>query len=920
VPRETLLLVDGHALVYRAFFAMPSLTNGRGELINAVYGFTSMLLKAVGEHHPQYAVACFDLPGPTFRHEEMPEYKAQRPEMPSELRPQLGLSRDVVAALGIPTVELPGFEADDVIGSLARQAEARGLDVLILTGDLDALQLVTEHVNVYATRRGLTDTIVYDIEKVHERYGFAPPGVVDFKALQGDVSDNIPGVPGIGEKTAKQLVGEYGSLEAVLEALPSMKEGRVKRALTEHREQAILSKRMATIRTEIDVPLELEAARLRDYDRENARTLFLEIGMPSLVARLPEPAMAAAAGAGTGQMDLLAPPAAPPVIEGVEVTLVTDADIAGDMVERLRDAREVCLRTVAEEPARRGRVAGVVLSTPDGEAAWYISIGHGDSRAPDAALQSLHALLADESVPKLAHDLKREILIWRAQGVKFAGHGFDLMLAAYLTNTRVRVPGVTLLAHDYLNVNLEPEEDIFRVQGKRRGLGDIPAAEAAQHFGARYALMGLLRDALQRELAQGSLRQLYQEMELPLIPILAEMEWYGIRIDSQHLAEISAELHTRIGELELEVQDMAGAPFNLGSTQQLAKVLYEDLGLAAGRKTKTGRSTDADSLEGLRDEHPIVGSILEWRQLSKLKSTYVDALPLLADADGRLHTSFNQAVAATGRLSSSDPNLQNIPVRTEWGQRIRDAFRPEPGQLLVSADYSQIELRVLAHVSGDEALIEAFQRGEDIHRATAAEVAGVPLEAVTPELRRNAKVVNFGVLYGLSDFGLARDTGMSREDARAYIDAYFTTFAAVSAYLDTIRNHAREWGYVETMFGRRRHIPDMRAANRQIRGAAERMAINMPIQGAAADIMKMGMIRTDGELQRRGLRARVLLQVHDELLLEATEDEVDELAALVVESMSGAAQLVVPLDVDVKVGASWQQMRPLEVAAAGGHA
>jgi DNA polymerase I len=913
VARETLLLVDGHNLVYRAFFAMPALSNSRGEMTNAAYGFTSMLFKALNDTTPTYAVAAFDLPGPTFRHEKFADYKAQRLRAPAELQAQFPWAREVVHALGIPIVEVPTFEADDVIGTLARKAEAAGLDVIILTGDLDTLQLVTEHVRVFASRRGISDTIIYDLDKVRERYGFEPPLVVDFKALQGDPSDNIPGVPGIGEKTAMALVQQYGPLERVLEAVPSMPPGRVRRALEGHVEQALLSKWTATIVTDVDVGLPLDEARLFHYDETAVRELFDRLEFRSLLPRLPgrtldedlPPRSPASTTEEVPVGDLTTP--------STDVVVVVDAHQAEDAVERIRAAGSVAVRTVVDGNPRTGDLIGVALSPTGDDIAYYVPVWHAglERNADSAAVSAVEELLGDATLPKRGYDLKRELLAWRRRGVTVRGLQFDALLAAYLTNSRLKVPTLPVLAHDLAALRVEAEESLLGSGRSRRGIADVPIEEAAAYYGVWVGLLDPVGAVLVKDMERAAATRLHDSMELPLVPILAAMEVEGVAVDCDLLGAISAEMFTRVGEIEREVQDTAGYTFNPGSTQQLGRFLYDDLGLASGRKTKTGRSTDADTLEALRGEHPVVELILEWRQLTKLKSTYVDALPLLCTADSRVHTSFNQAVATTGRLSSSDPNLQNIPVRTQWGQRIRRAFHADTGQRLVSADYSQVELRVLAHVSGEHELIEAFQRGEDIHRRTAAEVYSVAPEDVTPDMRRIAKVVNFGVVYGLSDFGLARDTGMSREEAHEFIDAYFRNFPAVTTYLEQVRNHAREYGWVETFIGRRRYIADIRAANRQLRFAAERMAVNMPIQGGAADIMKQAMILVDAALRDAGLRSRILLQVHDELLLEAPAGEIDTLIPLLRERMGAAEALKVPLEVDVKVGDNWGDMTPV---------
>ncbi len=925
MERDTLLLIDGHSLVYRAFFAMPALTNSRGEVTNAAYGFTSMLLKALGDHHPTHAVAAFDPPGRTFRHEQDSTYKAGRKPTPEDLIPQFPWCREVVEALGIPIIEVPTFEADDVIGTLSVQGERAGLDVLIVTGDLDALQLVTDHVRVFANRRGISDTIVYDVDRVFERYGFAPPLVVDFKSLRGDVTDNIPGVPGIGDKTAMSLVQEHGPLEAILDAVPSMKEGKVKRLLTEYEEQARLSKQLATIQLDMDITLDIEGSRLGPHDDTAVRAVFDRLEFRSLLGRIPTygaPAWTAQPAPPAGTLGAQGALLFDSIPEAVDVVVVDSMAQAEEMAARLRQAGDIAVRSVIDGSARRGDLAGVALTSMDSpDPAYYVPVAHEDGNAPDAVVEVVARMLGDGSIVKHGYDLKQDLLAWSARGAELRGLGFDCMLAAYLCiTTRTRVPTLTVLGHDLCGLTEQPEEALLGSGRARRRVSAVPVEEAAQYFGNLVALVPPVSTALRAQLDEGMLNALFETVEMPLIPILAAMERVGIRVDCDELAQLSSELQKRITELEGIVAETAGYTFNPGSTQQLATFLYDNLGLAAGRRTKTGRSTDADSLESLRGEHAVVDVILEWRQLTKLKSTYVDALPLLCAGDGRVHTSFNQAVASTGRLSSADPNLQNVPVRTAWGQRIRHAFVADPGQQLLSADYSQIELRVLAHVSGEEDLIAAFERGEDIHRRTAAEVYDVAPEAVTPDQRRIAKVVNFGVVYGLSDFGLARDTGMDQETARVFIDKYFASFPAVTRYLERTRMHAREWGWVETFMGRRRHLPDIRAANRQLRSAAERMAVNMPIQGAAADIMKLAMIRCDAALREAGIRSRLLLQVHDELVLECPADELDDAVTLVRDAMGGAVELVVPLVVDVKVGENWQAMTPLrETAGAAPH-
>jgi len=802
-------------------------------------------------------------------------------------------------------VEVPGFEADDVIGSLSVRAVAAGLDVVIVTGDIDALQLVNPRVRVFINRRGITDTTVYDVDAVVERFGFDPPLVVDYKALQGDASDNIPGVPGVGSKTAASLIQEHGALEAILAAAAGMKPGRVQRSLLDSADQARLSKRMATIHTDLPVPLDLERARAGGYDEAAVHALFDRLEFRSLLPRLT---VAFGYGAAPlsgepGQAELSFDAA--PQSATVVIVARSEAQVHG-LVEAVRAAGRFALRTVTAGPPLGGRLLGVAIAPQGGAGAWWVPLP--EHRA------EMESLLTDPDLSVDGYDLKRERLAW---GDRLRARlGFDVMLGAYVDNPRARVLSLTGLAEDLCGRRLDPEEALLGSGRQKRRLEEVGEAELAAYYGSWIALVEPVRAALARQLAESGLLHLHDDLELPLVPILAEMERVGILVDRDMLGDISTEMDRRIADLEAEVHAAAGHAFNLGSTQQLAAVLYDELGLDAGRKTKTGRSTDADALEALREEHTVVAAVLEWRQITKLKGTYVDALPLLCDAQGRIHTSFNQAVAATGRLSSADPNLQNVPIRTQWGQRIRRAFVAGPGRALVSADYSQIELRVLAHVTGEQALIDAFARGEDIHRRTAAQVYGIDPAMVTPDMRRVAKVVNFGVVYGLSDFGLARDTGMSREEASAFITAYFGSYPAVTEWLERTRMHAREYGWVATFTGRRRHLPDVRAANRMLRQGAERMAVNMPIQGGAADIMKQAMIDCDRALRESGSSGQVLLQVHDELVVEVPREDVATLVPLVRRAMAGAASLVVPLVVDVKVGGNWQEMTPVPEEAA----
>ncbi|HVB52787.1 MAG TPA: DNA polymerase I [Candidatus Acidoferrales bacterium] len=903
VARPRLLLVDAHGLAFRAYHALPEMTNRRGEAIRVAYGYTSMLLLALARGF-DCAVAAFDPPGPTFRDEKLATYKATRQPTPEELIAQVPVCQQITERLNIPVLMVAGFEADDVLGTLARQAKAAGCDTVILSGDMDLLQLVDEHTVVQSSRRGSSEPMIYDIAAVQERFGFDPVRIIDYKALRGDSSDNIPGVPGIGEKSATALIQQYGSLDGVLEAIDSMPPGRVRTALSGNAELARFGRELVTIVQEVPgVDLDLSNCRVQEYDREAAAALLEELGMPSLVSRLPSTAQGAAAAPWR------------PSVAPTEV--VETAAQLSDLVAAIRDGGSCTVEVAVDGPARKGAVVGLALAT-GADHSWYCPVA---PVAPEgltwAELRPLIDLLAETRIGKSSYQLKEVILALRGAGAELDGAGFDCVLAAYLADSRSRTPTLSSLCREWDGPSA-PERETYLGKGAASRLpSTLSVGEAAQLYGGEAACAAAIRPQLESRLQDLGAGGLLRELELPVLRILADMEALGVRLDAGQLRAISSALTVQVAELEAEMFRLAGRQFSPGSTPQLAALLYDELGLKSSRRTKTGRSTDAQTLEALREEHPIVGLVLEWRQVTKLKSTYVDALPELVDPDdGRVHTTFNQAVAATGRLSSTDPNLQNIPIRTELGRRIRAAFIPGPeGWVLLSADYSQIELRVLAHLSEDPRLGAAFARGDDVHADTAAQVFGVAHEQVSADQRRMAKVVNFGILYGLSSYGLSRDLGIATDVADDFIRRYFATYAGVQGYLETVREGARRQGYVSTILGRRRYLTDINSTNRQIREASERMAINMPIQGSAADIMKLGMIRTAQALGASGIPARMLLQVHDELVFEAPASAVREVAELAVAGMAGAIELSVPLVVDLKCGPNWRDLSPLLQAA-----
>ena len=971
-----LMLLDSNGLIYRGYHALPPLTTSKGELVNAVFGFCSILLRGIQDLQPDYVAACFDLPGPTFRHEQFAAYKANRAAMPDDLRSQFPKVREVVAALRIPVYEMAGFEADDVIGSITRDVDARGIETTIVTGDLDMLQLVTPRTRLMTTRQGVDSTVYYDPGKIAERFELRPDQMVDYKALKGDPTDNIPGIPGVGEKTAARLIRDFETLEGLYARLAEVKPDKLRDKLVEARGQVFVSRELSRIVRDLPIEIDLEAARLNDYDRAEVVRLFREFEFRSLIDRLPaltgESAVDAADalrtagvampsarvpgqlprgsieapaprsfGAGSGG----SPTRRAPVGDGGELQLSMDFGLTGlgepaptPAAERRRQVPAAdgpvdlpaALRAAVADPSLLDRFDATAGDAAD-VTAWLagqrevgaallmddprpmrglplaLALAGIDGRVVVAesheAIGMLGNLLVQSGAGVVGHDTKQLVVANIAGGSTQAlSVAFDTQIAAYLLNAALRSQTIADIAHERLDVTLPPA-------------GDVPVPVRI----GQDALAALaVREPLEKALAEAGLDRLFREIELPLIPVLAEMEVAGVAIDREALAKLDVEFGAEMARLESEIYLDVGHEFNLGSPKQLEQILFYELNLPKGKRTKTGYSTDASVLEDLKPAHPMIGKLLDWRLYSKLRSTYIEALPaLVSDRDGRLHTTFNQAVAATGRLSSSDPNLQNIPVRSDLGRRIRRAFvAGDPGLTLLAADYSQIELRILAHVSGDEHLRDAFARGADIHRETAARVLHKAPEDVNHDERSMAKMVNFGLAYGMSDFGLSSRAGISRAEAKAFIDNYFATYSGISYYMIHIKDLARKQGYVTTLLGRRRFIPELLASNSSLRGAGERMAINMPIQGTAADIIKIAMIRLPEKLREarvdgRPVRARVLLQVHDELVLEVPRDEVDVIAAIVRETMESALALDVPLTVDVKVGDDWESMKPL---------
>lgn len=943
--RPGLAVLDGSSLLHRAYYALPHLTNPKGIVTNAVYGFTMMLLRLLSEYRPERVVVAFDRPAPTFRHEDYDQYKATRKPMPDDLRPQGPLCEEVLAAFGIPVVAMEGYEADDVLGTLACRASAAGLTTLIVTGDRDALQLISSSVEVMLTKRGITETETYDPERVKAEFGIAPPQFIEVKALMGDTSDNIPGVPGIGEKGALKLIQQYGTLEEVL-AHAAEVGGRTGSLLAQYADQARLSRRLATIECDAPVPLGPAEIAPPQPDHERLRELFTALGFRALLKKLPgggetarrvapgAPPGAGAAPAATGPASAGDPEAGRPALRGgrkgragasrsaepeggagaAQGSLFGAAGMAGQpaapveygRVESPEELDRVVEGILAQpgfgvapvydaSPAGQKILRGLALAAP--ERAWFLRLGDD----PASTLERLAPLFASERPWRAGHDLKALSLTLGSYTVRPGD--FDAMLASYVLDPTRGNHSPEEVAFNHLGTAL-PEKP--KPPKGERTSEEWGAAAAYAVEVARAALE--LRPKLTAEVKAAGLTRLLEEVEMPLVPVLAAMERRGVAVDRERLAALSEDLEGRIQALAAEIFREAGEEFNLNSPRQLATIFFEKLKLPAGKRTKTGLSTSAEVLEELAFDYPIARRLLDHRQLVKLKSTYVDALPALINpVTGRVHTTFNQAVTATGRLSSTNPNLQNIPVRTEEGGRIREAFVAGEGNVLLSADYSQVELRVMAHLSGDPILCEAFRSGEDIHTRTAAEMFGIRPEEVTPEMRSGAKAINFGIIYGISSFGLARGTKITREQARQFIEKYFARYARVKAYLDEVVEKARETGYVTTILGRRRFLPDLHSRNYALRSFAERTAMNTPIQGSAADIIKLAMIRCEQLLAARGLATRMVLQVHDELVFEGPEAEVPEVAELVREGMEQAVELSVPLVVEVETGRNWRE-------------
>ena len=886
---EKLVVIDGNSLLYRAFYALPLLQNRRGEYTNAVYGFTSMLIKLLEEEKPDYAAVAFDPPKPSFRIRIDQSYKAQREKAPPELSEQILRTRQILEAMRIPVFEVEDYEADDVIGTLADRFAKKGQAVTVVTGDADLLQMISDHITVMMTRKGISRMERYDHIRLKDEYGLEPNQVIDYKALKGDSSDNIPGVPGIGEKTARRLIEDYDNLENIYKNIDRLKK-RTADNLQEYRDQLFTGRELVSLRRDVPLDIDWEQCRYGEPDYEQLLLLFNKLEFKSLVNKLK-----AGVSNNTGRADS---------VHSYESEQLESLDRFTSLLDKLKAGDNLALLFEHEKgrPYWKQPVYLLALAVK-GDKSYYLHPAAFGGQ--EKAIWQQLAAAQERGISLLVHNVKEWFHLFREIGLDPPGFAYDTKLASYLADPARGSYDLPDLLQLYLGVEVEQNSS------KKGEHPDF--SRQGQQLAEQAATMFDLRQCLQEELKEQELEALLYDLEMPLAGVLSRMERQGITIDTGYLRNLSAEIVNRLNELESKIFFLAGEEFNLNSPRQLSEILFDKLQLPEIRKTKTGRSTDARVLEELAFHHEIAALILHYRQLTKLEGTYLSGLIELVDQkEQKLYTNFNQTATATGRLSSSDPNLQNIPVRLEEGRRIRRAFIPSAkGKIFFAADYSQVELRILAHLSRDPILIEAFNTGQDIHRRTASEVNKTALEDVTPTMREKAKAVNFGIIYGSSDYGLAQGLKIPRAEARAYIDSYFERYSGVKQYMETTIEQAREKGYVTSLFNRRRYLPEIHSSNHNLRSFAERMALNTPIQGSAADIIKMAMLKIDQIIKDGGFKACMLLQIHDELLFEIEEDELNFFAPMVRREMEGAFSLSVPLQVDLKWGGSWEELKQL---------
>jgi DNA polymerase-1 len=889
----TLYLIDGSAYIYRAFYAVRHLSTSSGVPTNAVFGFIGMLNKILREKGPSHMAIALDAPGPTFRHDLSPDYKATRPKMPEDLAKQIPFIKRLIEAFGIPSIEIPGYEADDIIGTLAAWASGQGAKVVIVSGDKDLLQLVTPQVQMWDTMKDE----VFGPAEVEEKFGVPPAQVVEVMGLAGDSSDNIPGVPGVGPKTAQRLIKEFGSVDNLLAKLEKIPREKEREKLKAHAEQATMSRELVEIKCDVPIAKDWEQFELGQSDRQSLVALYRELEFKKFLQQMEEEK-------DTQDSETIR----------TDYKLVTSLEALEKILSRALKTQQVAISLmIAEGNALGSELIGLALAWEGERGCHYFPLGQVSRSSPPqlsghSAVKLLAPLLADPHVDKVIHNSKRAWINFKRLNIELSGIRFDPMLAAYVLDPGKRVQDLEAIAKEYLNKSLSSYDDLVGTGRNKRALADLPVERLLAYAGDQAVYSLQLATALEEKIKAANQTTLFREIEIPLVRVLARMEMKGVKIDAERLKNLDRDFSARLEEMVEKIFDLAGESFNINSPQQLGRILFDKLALPLGKKTKTGYSTSMNVLTSLAPYHTLPREVLNYRSLAKLKNTYVDTLPRMVNRDtGRVHTSYNQTGTVTGRLSSSEPNLQNIPVRTEEGREIRRAFVADPGHMLISADYSQIELRILGHYSKDEALIDAFQKGEDVHLSTAAEIFEVEPHEVSAEMRRQAKTINFGIIYGMSAFRLAKDLGIPQKKGRQIIERYFDRYRGVRSYMEETPKLARKQGFVTTLLNRKRFLPDLKSRNHNVRQFAERTAINTPIQGSAADIIKMAMIRIDAELERKSLPARMIMQVHDELVFEVEASSARDVATLVQHEMESVASLSVPLMVEVGIGANWNE-------------
>ena len=892
LAKDRLMIIDGSSLIYRAFYALPLLSTKDGIYTNGVYGFLTMLYKIKEEYDPEYLCVAFDKKGPTFRHLEFEQYKGNRDKAPNELSLQFPILKEILDVMNVNQIEIDGYEADDIAGTVAKYGEKKDLDVILVSGDKDYLQLVSEKSKVLLTKKGITDLEIFDMNAMSNKYGITPVQFIDLKGLMGDSSDNIPGVPGVGEKTGLKLLKEFGSMENIYEHIEDVGGKKTRESLIENRQQAFMSRKLAEIVTNSPVELNLDEMKVIEPNWNKLKDIYEKLEFKSLIEKIPDDKIETKSELFETKFSI--------------IELETDFE---KIIKEIEKTKKFAFKFVlSEDNIHKSEILGIAIKALDFDT-YYINFEAND--LIPCFQKKFKDIFEREDIEKVGHNLKDDVVILFKLGIDITSIIFDTMIGQYLINPSQTNYSMSELANNYLNIYIESEEQLLGKGKNKKTFNLLTTEQRGEYTSKILDLVFILESKIREIIESQGMNELFNNVELPLIEVLASMEYYGFKIDMNILKDLGTKFNKDIDNLTKEIYDLAGEKFNINSPKQLGEILFDKLELPVIKKTKTGYSTDAEVLDKLLDKHPIVEKVLKYRQIIKLKSTYIDGLMSLVDKKtNRIHSSFNQTVTNTGRISSTEPNLQNIPVKTEEGREIRKAFVPDNDDfVLLDGDYSQIELRVLAHISDDPKLKEAFYNDEDIHTKTASEVFGVSKDEVTSLMRSRAKAVNFGIVYGISDYGLSRDLNITRKEAKEYIDNYLHNYEKVNEYMDSIIEKGKVDGYVETIYHRRRYLPELKSKNFNIRSFGERIAMNTPIQGSAADIIKVAMVEVYKELKKKKFKSRLILQVHDELIIEVHHDELDEIKKMLQEIMEDAITLNVPLKVDMKVGNSWYETK-----------